>query len=286
MSERAITLAVPGSQHGQSLHEFLVRRMGLSGRKAKALLDDRQVFVNGRRVWMARHPLAAGDRVEVIRPAAPERAARDEGIPVLWEDDDYVIVNKPVGLLAEGRDGVEGRAAAQGRLWAVHRLDRDTTGCLLLTRRPEGRDAMIPVFVARTVDKLYHAIVAGRFPPHLSRIDEPLEGQPAVTHIRLMQRGPHASLLEVRIETGRTHQIRKHLAGAGHPVAGDREYAGGGETIAELRAVPRQLLHASRLAFPHPRDGHRVSAEAPWPEDFRTWCRTLGLSQRAAPPRP
>ena len=278
MSVRTTTFSVSGAQHGMPLQEFLIRRFSLSGNKAKALLDERQVFVNGRRIWMARHPLAVGDKVEVHRPIVPAgRPAAPAELEVLWSDDQYVIVNKPAGILTEGRDGAEGRAATDGRLWAVHRLDRDTSGCLLLTRQPEGREAMIPLFVARAVDKLYHVVVTGRFPPHLNLIDAPVDQQPAVTHLRIIRRGLLASLLEVRIETGRTHQIRKHVAGCGHPVVGDREYAATGETPPELRLVPRQLLHASRLGFAHPQTGQRVQVEAPWPADFRRWVKQFQL---------
>lgn len=282
MSAVPVRFPVPGSLHGSSLHEFLVRRTGFSGKKVKGLLDARSVFVNGRRTWMARHPLQAGDTVEFIRPpesGAPRDAA---SIPVLWQDESYLIVNKPPGYLSEGRDGIEGRADSEHHLWAVHRLDRETSGCLLLARRPEGRDAMIPVFADRQVEKIYHAISVGRFPRGVSRIDRAIDGQSAVTRVLHVQQGRDACLLELAIETGRTHQIRRHLTSTGHPVLGDKSYGTGWEANEALRAVPRQMLHASRLAFPHPVTGDRVEVRAPWPADFAQWARRLGLS--GAPP--
>lgn len=278
MSLRTVILSVSGPQHGMPLLDFLMRRLSLSSNKAKALLDDRLVFVNGRRVWMARHPVAVGDKLQIMRPVAePDKPKAGAEIPVLWSDEHYLVINKPVGLLAEGRGGVEGKLSGENRVWAVHRLDRDSTGCLLLAREAEGREAMIPLFAARAVEKVYHAVVCGRFPPHLALIDKPIEHLPAITHIRPLKRGVIASLLELRIETGRTHQIRIHLSDAGHPVVGDKEYTARGETPPELRTVPRQLLHASRLGFKHPKTGQQVTVDAPWPADFRSWVGRLKL---------
>ena len=159
----------------------------------------------------------------------------------------------------------------------VHRLDRDTSGCLLLARTADARDGMIPLFEAREVEKTYHVLVLGHWPRNLTRLDNPLDGLSAVSLVRVLKASHDASLLEVRIETGRTHQIRRHTAGAGFPVLGDRQYATKEVALAAARRAPRQMLHAARLAFPHPATGARVDVGAPRPDDFRDLARRLGL---------
>jgi 23S rRNA pseudouridine1911/1915/1917 synthase len=266
------------------LVRFLSDRLAVSSRKAKALLDERCVFVNRRRVWMARHPLGPGDVVEVITapraaraptPTQPVRAPR-----VLVREDDYLVLDKPAGLLSNGPDSAEtlARAASDApALRAVHRLDRDTSGCLLMARSNAAFASAIPQFRRRRVLKVYHAIVAGRFPLSEQTIRSPLDGEPAATHVRRLDANDSASHLAVRIETGRTHQIRRHMARAGHPILGDRQY--GTETLNDRRylEVPRQMLHASELRFPHPAGDRVVEAVSPLPSDFRACLDRFGL---------
>jgi len=255
----------------------LSKAQGLSRRAAKRLLDERRVFVNGRRVWMARHALRPGDVVEVQPPGA---LAADT-LAVLAEAEPYLIVDKPAGCTTN-EDGRSVEARLRRRRneddWtAVHRLDRDTSGCLLFARTPEAARRLIPLFRERRVEKVYWAIVLGAFPASLRRIAAPIAGEPAVTRLRVLARGNGASLLEARIETGRTHQIRRHLWQVGHPVAGDRTYGTSRALDERSRALPRQMLHARRLAFTHPDTGRLVAAESPAPADFRAALRSYQL---------
>jgi 23S rRNA pseudouridine1911/1915/1917 synthase len=254
---------------GRGLLDFVAAQAGLSNRAAKRLLDERRVVVNGRRVWMAHHRLAAGDRVDVpVRAKAPPPAR----VPVLARDGGYLVADKPAGILSNGPRSAEAllrESSGWPSLRAVHRLDRDTSGCLLAARDGSSFDDAVAVFRGHRVGKLYHVLVAGavRDPERVIRI--PIEGQEATSRVRRLDWNENASHLAVRLETGRTHQIRRHLAAIGHPVLGDRQYAAGRWTDAKYLRVPRQMLHAARLVFPVPRTDRVLAAESPLPEDFR-----------------
>ncbi len=267
--------------HPAGLWDFLTNALGVSRRAAKRLLDDRVVFVNGRRVWMAKHALRLGDRVEVAGAAGAPAAAPDAPVPVLWQDDAVVVADKPAGRLSnEGPDSVEARLREQLRrpgLVAVHRLDRDTSGCLLLADGPEIEAALIEQFRGREVGKVYRALVVGVFPAGETRMDDPVDGRPARSRARRLAAGDRASELDVRIETGRTHQIRKHLWARKFPVAGDKQYGGARELPPDFRHVPRQMLHAAELTFTQPLTGAPVKVSAPLPADYRLWRRKLGI---------
>ncbi len=266
-----------------SLLRFLSARLAVSNRQAKGLLDARCVFVNQRRTWMARHPLGPGDVVEVLQPRATPAAARPQParVPrILADSADYLVLDKPSGLLSNGPDSTESLArTALGApaLRAVHRLDRDTSGCLLMAKSDAAFAQAIPAFRRRRVLKTYHALVAGRFPVAEQTLRSPLDGAPAATHIRRLDACDAASHLLVRIETGRTHQIRRHLARAGHPVLGDRQYGVGTWNDRRYLEVPRQMLHAAELAFPTPGAAEPLRAVAPLPADFRACIRSFGL---------
>jgi len=272
-------IATP-AEAGTPLDMFLARRLKISRKQAKRLLDERLVFVNRRRIWMARHPLEPGDEVEIPAFAAPE--AREVAIPSLYRDDDYLVVNKPAGFPSNGADSVEERLRKDLRLpalEAVHRLDRDTTGCLWFALHAAARATATALFREKAVTKTYHAIVAGRVPADGITITEPLDGLPAVTRVKLLSGARAASHVKILIETGRTHQIRKHMASVRHPVLGDRSYLTREIEEPQLREVPRQMLHASGLAFPHPKTGQTVRVKAPLPADFKRVLRTLELNE-------
>jgi 23S rRNA pseudouridine1911/1915/1917 synthase len=278
MSGRQIQ--VKPDQAGKTLQDFLAQGLKLSRNRAKALIDARKVFVNGHRVWMARHTLRRGDGVEVAVEAAVT-AAPAAAPAFLYQDDDYGVVNKPAGRLSNGPESVEAdlrTATGIPTLRAVHRLDRDTSGCLLMAKHPEAFDRAVELFRGRQILKIYHAIVAGRLQAPERTIEAPVEGERAVTHLQVLDAGREASHLKVKIETGRTHQIRRHLMTIGHPVLGDPAY-GTGHVLPDLfRKVPRQLLHAACLQFVSPVSGKKVRVEAPLPADFKTWLRRLGLT--------
>lgn len=271
------TLSVRRDEAGTPLAEFLALRLDLSRTKARALLDTRGIFVNQRRVWMARHPLKAGDRVEV---RTSRKQGGSERIPILHRDRHLVVADKPPALLTVGKGSLEERLRRQldlPRLEAVHRLDRDTSGCLLLAVGPEIKQTLVEAFRGHTVEKSYRAIAAGPMEKQQGRIATSLEGRSALTEVRVLKSNRRASYVGLRIATGRTHQIRKHLAGIRHPVLGDRQYFTAPQRDALLREISRQMLHAFAIAIEHPATGERLRVEAPLPDDFRQTLRRLAL---------
>lgn len=277
MPMQAIRQTVTRPDDRAPLLDFLARRLRLSRKAAKRLLDARSVFVNDRRVWMARHELRTGDLVEVHARAEPAPRTR---LPVLFEDEHVIVISKPAGILSNGPGSAEALMRAQtgiAGLEAVHRLDRDTSGCLILARTPETRRALVELFAAHRVRKTYHAIVTGRVPREEQEIRAPVDGQAALTRVRRLSCGEEASHVSLSVETGRTHQVRKHMAAIRHPVLGDRMYATGAVASPALRAVARQMLHATEVSFPHPVAGTPVVARSPLPPDFRACLRALKL---------
>ena len=277
-----ISFIVSKVESGQSLQVFLAAKLSVSKRAAKNLMDDRKVWVNRKCVWMAHHELRQGDTVEV--PAAhkaPNEAPAK--IRALAEDDHYLVVDKPAGLLSVGEGGAEALLRVQTgipALQAVHRLDRDTTGCLLFAKSAAAFDAAVAIFKTRRVTKIYHAIVFGAFDRPASTVNQELDGERAVSHIQREAVSQDASFLKVRIETGRTHQIRRHLASIRHPVLGDREHGVKFARDPRLLTIPRQMLHASGLEMPHPMlSGKTLKAHSPLPADFRRCLRVFDMGK-------
>jgi 23S rRNA pseudouridine1911/1915/1917 synthase len=262
---------VDSSQNGMTLMEFIAAALGLSRNRAKALVDTRNVFVNRRRVWMARHTLTPGDVIEMSevgsqQPAPPKR------LRILFTDDQYVVVDKPAGMLSNGPASAESvlqEQIALPSLVAVHRLDRDTSGCLLLAKNARAFDAAVAQFRKCDVSKTYHAIVRGQLDPPNQKISTPIQGEHAVTRVKTLAASTAASHVLLNIETGRTHQIRRHLAAAGTPIIGDSHYGVRTEATRKTLYVTRQMLHASSIEFTHPLTQRRINVTSPLPADFR-----------------
>jgi 23S rRNA pseudouridine1911/1915/1917 synthase len=264
----------------QPLQDFLVLQMRLSRNATKRLLDTRNVFVNTRRVWMAKHLLKPGDKVEVVMPTQTE-PAREAKISILFEDEDYLIIDKPAGVLSNGAGSAEEQLRGQRKnpaILAAHRLDRDTSGCLLMAKSQEAFEKIIPVFRDQSITKTYHAIIVGRLDTPAQTVTFPIDGESAVTNLRTLSATADASHLEVTIETGRTHQIRKHLSAIKHPIAGDHQYGTRHETSPKLRTILRQMLHATALVMRNPLKHTPIRAKAPLPADFLQTLRTFKLS--------
>jgi len=227
---------------------------------------------------MARHSLRKGDSVEILdhtnnRP----RTFRPD---ILYEDAQYVVIDKPAGVLSTGRTSVESvcqKRLACEELRAVHRLDRDTTGCLLLARTPAAVERAISLFTSREVTKYYHAVARGSFPHASQTVDRPLDGRRAVTRVRRLDANRNASHLRLRIITGRLHQVRRHLALLGHPVVGERRYGQGRKETDESVVLTRQMLHASTLAFHNPFTGDDIRVRSALPPDFRSCLKAYKL---------
>ena len=301
-------LLVGKPENGKTLQDFLAVRCQLSRRAAKAIIDGRSVWVNRKCVWIAHHGLRTGDAVEVPRatvsaarrqPGSDRSRADAQGEPstkqgqslavrhvrVLLETPDYVVADKPAGVLScSDPRSVEMLLRVQLKiptLEAVHRLDRDTTGCLLLAKTHTAFTAAVEVFKTHGVKKVYHAIVAGRFPHAHETVNAPIDGKPAVSHVTREAASADASFLKVRIETGRTNQIRRHLSSIRFPIVGDRTFGLKTARDPRLMAVPRQMLHASGLELPDPmrRSKESIKAHSPLPADFRQSLKIFGMGK-------
>lgn len=275
---------------GERLDQVLAEPLG-SRARAQRLIDAGCVRVDGA-VRPKRHRVAVGEVIEVDEPAAPPAAPAGEQAPfaIAFADEHLLVVDKPAGVVvhpARGhRTGTLAQALAAhgaaggdpGRPGIVHRLDRDTSGLLLVARSDAVHRALKAAIQARAVVREYLALVEGRPPSRTGTIDAPLgrdrrvrtrmssdtdAPRRAVTHFELAETLPAASLLRVRLETGRTHQIRAHLQAIGHPVCGDPEYGPPG-----AYGLERQFLHAARLELDHPVTGERLAVSSPLPDDL------------------
>ncbi len=280
---------VSRDEEGLSLQDFLAGRLGVTKRAAKTMIDARVVWVNRKLIWMARHLLRPGDKVAFVvqRNTGAKQDKSTEARPhirVLWQDEWYLAADKPAGVLTQGRDSAEDLLRGQEHLpelQAVHRLDRETSGVLLFAKNAEALEAAIAMFKTHRVTKIYSAIAAGSVDRQASTLTETLDGERAVTHLKRLKASADATFLSLRIETGRTHQIRRHLAGIRHPVVGDRQYGVKHSDDPRVLSVTRQMLHATELELPHPMIlGQHIKAHAPLPADFRAALKLFGLGKR------
>lgn len=296
-----LTFLVDETETGDRLDALVARRAALSRARAAELVASGAVTVDGRAVSKA-YRVVAGDRIEVAVKPQAERRVRAPAVPVAYEDDDLLVVDKPAGVVVHEAPGVRDgtvvdalRAAGvqlaqrpgPDRPGIVHRLDRDVSGLLLVAKTDAAHEALTEGIRARTVRREYLALVSGAPPVASGKIEAPVgrhprrrtrmavvaEGRPAVTWFRVRERleghGPSGlALLEVRLETGRTHQIRTHLESIGHPIVGDAAYGRDPGTARRL-GLNRLFLHAFRLAFDHPRTGARVELTSDLPPDLQ-----------------
>ena len=279
------------------LQDFLALKFSLSRRTAKAMIDGRSVWVNRKCVWIARFALRTGDLVEIpsqvvkgaLKQSGGEDARREtkdvRHVRVLWSNESYLVCDKPAGVVScDDPKSVETILREQEKiptLEAVHRLDRDTTGCLMFAKNHAAYLAAVEVFKTHKVSKVYHAVATGSFKYAHQVIDSPIDGQPAVSKVTREGASADASFLRIRIETGRTNQIRKHLASVRAPIVGDRVFGLKSARDPRLMKVPRQMLHASTLTLPDPLSPHdEISVHSPLPADFRATLKLFGMGKR------
>ncbi|MDH4181055.1 MAG: 23S rRNA pseudouridine(1911/1915/1917) synthase RluD [Betaproteobacteria bacterium] len=291
------TFVVPAALAGCRLDQALAQLWPAHSRsRLKAWIDAGRVTLDGA-VAAPRRKLAGGETL-VVRPsedAAPLRDAPEAiALAIVYEDDDILVVDKPAGLVvhpgAGNRAGTllnallhhAGATAALQRGGIVHRLDKDTSGLMVVAKTAEAQTSLVRQLASRTVARHYVALARGdlakgvvvdapigRHPAQRTRMAVVERGKPARTHVDVIERFGAATLVRCRLETGRTHQIRVHLAAIGHPLVGDPVYGRSAAALpAELRAFRRQALHAERLELDHPRDGRRMAWTAPLPADF------------------
>ncbi len=290
-------MPVPEGLDGERLDAALARMFGLSRSRAAELISDGMVLVDGQPAAKSDR-VAAGEPLEVTlpvpRPVEPPRAV--PGLNVVYEDDDIVVVDKPIGVAAHPAPGWTGPTVIGGLLASghtiatsgaaerqgiVHRLDANTTGLMVAAKSEPAYSALKRAFREREVEKRYHALVQGHPDPLRGTIDAPIgrhpsgdgrfavvaDGRPSVTHYDTIEAFRGASLTDVGLETGRTHQIRVHMSAIRHPCVGDLLY-GADPVLAERLGLHRQWLHAVRLAFDHPADGRWVEFRSDYPPDL------------------
>ncbi|HEV2813618.1 MAG TPA: RluA family pseudouridine synthase [Solirubrobacteraceae bacterium] len=289
-------MKVPPEREGERLDALLADSLG-SRTRAQKLIDDGRVTVDGVRT-PKRHRVKAGEVIEVDEPPEPQAPERvDVPYAVAYEDEHLLVVDKPAGVVVHPARGhrsgtlaqaLEGTAAGGEDEWRagiVHRLDRDTSGLMVVAKSEEAHRRLKAMIQRREVTREYLALVLGRPPSRSGTIDAAIgrdrrhrtrvstdtdEPREARTHFAMLRALPEATLLRVRLETGRTHQIRAHFQAIGHPVAGDPEYGGAGAF-----GLERQFLHAFRLAFEHPFTQEPVDLTSPLPSDLATVSDTL-----------
>jgi 23S rRNA pseudouridine1911/1915/1917 synthase len=289
---------LPEGLDGTRVDAAVSRLFGLSRTAAAELVAAGAVRLDGEALAKSRR-VSAGEWLEVALPEPPSAGPPPvpvEGLRVVYDDEDVVVVDKPVGVASHpspGWDGptVTGGLAAAGyrvstsgaaeRQGVVHRLDVGTTGLMVVAKSERAYSVLKDAFRQRTVDKRYRALVQGHPDPTSGTIDAPIGrhpthdykwavvagGRASVTHYETVEAFRAASLLDIRLETGRTHQIRVHMAAVRHPCVGDITY-GADPTLAERLGLTRQWLHASGLAFDHPSDGRALSFRSDPPEDL------------------
>jgi len=310
----------------ERLDKFLADQLGLSRTQAARLVADKAVTVDGKPARASR-VLTRGERVAVRFPAdEPPRTLKPAAIPlvVVYEDEYLAVIDKPAGLVVHPAPGhwddtlVNALVArgttlaggAEGRPGVVHRLDRDTSGLMVVAKTDIAHRRLGAAIAARRVRRTYAALAWGHLDASPTVIEAPLarhptdrkrmavtsKGRPARTDAWVVGRFGVADLLRLELHTGRTHQIRVHLEHIGHPVVGDTIYAGGGsrrvsgagrkEAEALERVTPRQALHAAGLAFRHPVTGAAMELRAEWPADLRESLRLAAGSEVVAHPDP
>ena len=300
MNSHVLTAEV--SDAGKRLDHFLQEKLPQYSRsRLQSWIKERRVLVNGESSKVS-HLLRGGERIAVEPGDLPPLNAVAEDLPVdvLYEDESVLAINKPAGVVVHAGAGnytgtlvnrllhrFQSLSQVGGNLrpGIVHRLDKDTSGVILVARNDAAHRALAAQFAGRTVEKTYLALVHGRVRDDTGRVTKPITrdpvkrtrmtcnlqtGRTALTEYRVLERLERFTYLEVRIGTGRTHQIRVHLASLGHPVAGDRIYG-----APKQAASVRLFLHAWRIAFDSPVGGQRVRIEAPLPPDLQAWLSRI-----------
>lgn len=295
------SLPVPDGLDAERVDAGLARLLGISRTKAAELAATGQVLLGGSPVGKSDR-LIAGSWLEVTLPPEPKAftevvAEPVPGMRIVYDDDDLVVVDKPVGVAAHPSPGwtgttVIGGLAAAGfristsgaaeRQGIVHRLDVGTSGLMVVAKSERAYTALKRAFKERAVEKIYLAVVQGHPDPSAGTIDAPIDrhptsdyrwavvagGKPSITHYKTLEAFPHASLLEIHLESGRTHQIRVHMSAVRHPCVGDLTY-GADPTLSARLGLERQWLHAARLGFEHPGTGAWLEVVSEPPADLQ-----------------
>jgi 23S rRNA pseudouridine1911/1915/1917 synthase len=316
MADGDLTFTIASDQAGVRLDAYLASQIeGWSRARLQRLIENEDVLVNGK-VSKPSYKLRDGDEIEVELVAPPADVFTPENIPldIVYEDDVLVVVNKPAGIVVHPAAGTPSGTLANAlayhfqklpvtsvRPGIVHRLDRDTSGLLVVAKTEAALENLSDQFRDRSVYKSYVALVHGRVLSNTGKIDQPLArdrsnrtrmavvrgGRNALTLYHVRRAFDRFTLLDVELKTGRTHQIRVHLAWLKHPVVGDETYGGGRDNTiqdprfrARVRALNRQFLHAEKLGFKHPQTGGFVKFEAPLAPELTNFLTRINADPR------
>ncbi len=304
-------VAIPDGLDNERIDAALSRILGFSRAAIVALIEEGAVTKNGKALGKSDR-VQAGHYVEVLMPGAKSAPALEPtpvaGLRVVYDDNDVIVIDKPVGIAAHPSPGWKGAtvigaivaagyqvatSGAAERQGIVHRLDVGTSGLMVVAKNEESYSDLKQQFRDRTVHKVYHAMVQGHMDPTEGTIDAPIDrhpredyrfavvadGKPSITHYTALEFFPSVSLLEIELETGRTHQIRVHFSALRHPLVGDLTY-GADHTIAERLNISRPWLHARTLSFRHPGSGETVSFHADYHDDLKA---SLDILAQATP---
>ncbi|MEW6209709.1 MAG: RluA family pseudouridine synthase [Acidobacteriota bacterium] len=314
MSAEILTLTVDAASVGARVDAFLASRIQLSRTRIQRAIEDGDVLVNDRPTKSS-YRLRAGDAIEIDIPEPPPVEIAPEPIPlnIVFEDDDLIVVDKPAGMVVHPGAGIDSGtlanalvyhfnqlsgAAGRIRPGIVHRIDKETSGLLVVAKNDVSHERLSDQFRDRKVFKMYTALVYGRVKEDRGEITAPIgrsprartrmavlkggAGRAAHTIFEVRARYSEFTLLDVEIKTGRTHQIRVHLAHINHPVAGDRTYGAGRENGVRdleikkmIKNLNRHFLHSSRLAFTHPTTGVRMEFRSPLPAELAALVEAL-----------
>lgn len=277
---------VSEEEHGEKLLSFLQGKYpNVSLRTLKKWLEQKHCLLNGRVEVFSTRKLAEKD---VVQLTVVESKKESLSLKILWEDKDLLVINKPPGLVSSDSDL---RSLLPNTSFLVHRLDKETSGVLVLAKHLVAKQKLEELFQTRKIRKYYIALVCGRIARKQGKLDTFLakkreyqgqslyesscQGKRAITSWQVLEQNDRAALILCEIHTGRTHQIRVHMSEIGHPLVGEEQYAGGKKTMPVF--CNRHLLHASSVVFIHPFTGKEISVQAPLPEDFLQALQELGF---------
>lgn len=306
MSSREVrNLSIPEGLNQERVDAALSRLLGLSRNVIVGLIESGEISKLGKPIGKSDRVIT-GDQLEVLMPAAKGEAklvaTPIDGLKVVYDDEYLIVIDKPVGIAAHPSPGWQGAtvvgaifaagfqlatSGAAERQGVVHRLDVGTSGLMVVAKNEIAYSHLKDQFRERTVSKVYHALVQGHMDPTVGTIDAPIDrhpkedyrfavvanGKPSITHYKTLEVFPAVTLLEIELETGRTHQIRVHFSALHHPLVGDLTY-GSDPVLAQKLTITRPWLHAKQLAFTHPGSGERLSFNSEYPEDL---TRSLAL---------
>ena len=306
MSSREVrNLSLPEGLNQERVDAALSRLLGLSRNVIVGLIESGEISKHGKPIGKSDR-VVTGDLIEVLMPAAKGEAklvaTPIDGLKVVYDDEYLIVIDKPVGIAAHPSPGWQGAtvvgaifaagyqlatSGAAERQGVVHRLDVGTSGLMVVAKNEIAYSHLKDQFRERTVSKVYHALVQGHMDPTVGTIDAPIDrhpkedyrfavvanGKPSITHYKTLEVFPAVTLLEIELETGRTHQIRVHFSALHHPLVGDLTY-GSDPVLAQKLTITRPWLHAKQLAFTHPGSGERLSFNSEYPEDL---TRSLAL---------